>query len=215
MILQRMLYVRVQSKALRDVTPNEIRQAYERYRDEYDVTNKWHFHVVTIRDPSAEKLAKIVSKLDAILKENSLDLEGLKPRIKQFSESNVFTAVKVSDEFEQDEEDLSPRYLEVLKELTPGTYSSPQLQTKSDTPSYKIMFLKDVIYDEVPPFALVSGRLKSELMGEVNSREGVEYKKKLRRQFSVSQMDELIASEFSPFSLEVNGQKVDVPQPQL
>jgi len=202
MILRRMMYVRVQSKALRDVTPSEIRLAYDRYKNNYNAANEWRFHVVTIRDPSAQKLGKIASKLDAILQNESLDLDDVKSFVKKCSESNVFTAVKISDELEQNEDDIAPRYLDILKELTPGSYSSPQLQTKSDTPCYKILYLKDVIYDEVPPFALMSGKLKSELLSRISSEESIEYKKRLRRQFPVSQMDELLASEFSPFAIE-------------
>lgn len=213
MVLQRMLYVRVQSKAVRDVTPHEIRQAYDRFCHDYNPSNEWHFHVVTLRDPDKKKLDRIVSKLDTTLQNRPIDVDNVKSEVKKFSESGVFTSVKVSDEIEQDEDDLSPRYLDILKNMTPGTYSSPQLQTKADTPSYKIFFLKDVVYDEVPPFAVVSGKLKGELLSEISTRESIEYKKRLRKQFPVSQMDELIAGDFTPFSIEVNGQTVHVPLP--
>ena len=149
------------------------------------------------------------------MKKESLEPEDLKVRIKKFSESNVFTSVKVSDEIQQSEEDLSPRFLEALSQLTPGQYSDPQLQTKSETPSYKILYLKDVTYDEVPPFSVVNSRLKGELMGKISERESIEYKKRLRKRFPVSTRDELLSNHFEPFVLEVDGKKIDIPLPNV
>ncbi len=214
-ILRRMLYVRVQSKAIKDVTPSEIRMAYEQYRENYEYANDWHFQIVTIRDPDPKKLERIVTKLGEVLKTERVDIDDLNARIKQFSDVNIFTSVKISDEFQQDENDLSPKYKNILSQLTSGTYSKPQLQNKSEIATYKILYLNDVIYDEVPSFTAMSGKLKSELMGQVASRETVEYKKRLRKQFPVTLMDELISSNYQPFTLEANGKKIDVPMPPM
>jgi len=213
MILQRMLYVRVQSKAIRDVTPNEIRKAYDRFCLEFEPKNQWRFHVVTIRDPDKRKLDQMMTKLNSALQDRSIELEHVKGEIKKFQESGVFTSVKVSDEIEQDEEDLSPRYLEIMKSMNPGAFSTPQLQAKASTPTYKILYLKDVIYDEVPPFTAMVGQLKGELMNQISVRESQEYKKRLRKQFHVSQVDDFIAGDFTPFSIEVDGKKIHVPLP--
>jgi len=100
-----------------------------------------------------------------------------------------------------------------MKSMNPGAFSTPQLQAKASTPTYKILYLKDVIYDEVPPFTAMVGQLKGELMNQISVRESQEYKKRLRKQFHVSQVDDFIAGDFTPFSIEVDGKKIHVPLP--
>lgn len=211
MILRRMMYIRVQSKAIKDVTPSEIRAAYERFCANYHLDNKWHFQVITIRDPDSYKLKQIASKFEEVVMSESINVEDVNARIKRFSETGVFTSVKVSDPFEQSEEDLSPKYKEILSSLKPGKYSAPQLQESNNVPTIKILYLNDIVYDEIPSFAKMSQRLKSELMMQIASRETDEYKKRLRKQYSVTLMDQLLSSDYEPFALMADGEKIELP----
>lgn len=210
-MLKRMMSVRVQSIAFKDVTPQEIRRSYEAFRDDYQPSHQWTFRVITIKDPDKTKLAKMVQKLENQLQRENIHPDDIVPYIKKMSESGVFTSAKISEEFTEKQGDLSPFYRESLADLEPGSYSVPFHQEKSKAPTVKIFYLKEIIHDEVPSFAEMHGKIKGKLMGEISSRESKAYKDRLRKKYPVSLMDHLTSSQFEPFSLEVNGKKVAIP----
>lgn len=211
--LKRMMYVRVHSKAFKDVTPQEIRLAYDRFIHEYEKKDKWFFHIITIRDTDSGKLDGIVKRTREKLREETVDIEDFSSWFKKIEGVNLFTSVKVSDLFEQLDSDLSPKYQEILSSLSPGEYSAPQKQVRDNAAFYKIYYLHEFAEDSPPEFYIVAPKLKEELMMKIAESETIEYKKRLRKQFPVAHMESLISSHFEPFTLEVDGKKINIPLP--
>lgn len=203
-ILRRMMYMRVHSKALTEVTPQQVRGAYSKYLDEYERADEWHFHVITIRDPSAANLAKLAEAAPVLLNQETVEIDAVKTRLTKAPGYSPFTSIKVSDLFEQKESDLSEKFKAPLAQLSLGEYSPALMQVKEGKPAdtLKILYLKDIIVDEYPSFAEMAPKLKNAMLGSLSEGEGLKYKKKLRKQFPVTIMDELLASDFEPFALE-------------
>jgi hypothetical protein len=212
-ILRRMMYVRVQSRAIKDVTPQEIRLAYDRYVRDYKGEDEWRYRIITVRDPDQERLGRIARRISEKLRVEPVEVEDFASWAKNVDEVNLFTSIKVSDLYEQNDEDLSPKYKEFLSRLSPGDYSPPQKQNKDNAVIYKIYYLDNFVADQPPKFHEMASKLKSELMGKIIEEENIAYKKRLRRQFPVTLIDSLISQNFEPFTLEVDGKKIDVPLP--
>ncbi len=211
--LRRMMYVRVQSKAIKDVTPQEIRRAYDRYNREYDPSNQWQYRIITIRDPNPKKLSMIADKISEEINEKPVSIDDVSSWVKGIEGVNVFTSVKLSDLYEQNDQDLSPKYRQLLSGLSPGRYSLPQKQVKDKAEIYKIYYLENYIADSPLEFYEMAPKLKKELLMKIAEAETTEYKKRLRKQFPVSLIDNLISNNFEPFTLEANGKKIDIPLP--
>jgi len=207
-LVRRMTSIRVGSKVQKQVTPQEIRRAYDEHLKGYDRSDDWIFYVVTLRDPNRDNLALILAGVQNLIAEGDVTIDSLPGQIKKLQGASVFTQVKVSDEFKQKDRDLSPLYREMLSSLSPGQFSQARESKAQDgTTSYKIYYLKDMMVDEYPSFASMAPELKKKLTDKVNAVELADYKSKLRKTYPVHLMDTLPA-DFEPFALEVDGTKV-------
>ena len=151
--IRRMMLIRINSKAIRTIGPQDIRNAYEEYIKNNVKTDVWHYHVISIRDKDIAKGTKAADLLANIVKENPT-LEVFKEKIKQLPGIEKSTAINVSDEYEHNELQLSPAYKEILLTLKAGAYSEPVSQrSRTDkTTVYRIFFLKEKVEGKVAAF---------------------------------------------------------------
>lgn len=196
LIVQRMTWWFVQSKAVSSVTPQDIRQAYRLYLEENPPYSEWKYHVISIRMENAddEAAARIYEALStsgqAPTKENlsALQQEGV--------------TISLSNEFVAKSQDLSELHKAALEDLAFGGYSQPNMQTTKDKKAlYRIFYLVEKADYPAPPFEALAGQLKNGLIQEAIVHESDSYLKKLRKFYGFDGKT-AIPDDLQPFSLQ-------------
>jgi len=203
--LKRMIYVRVHSKALRKVTPKDVREAYEEYAKNNIKNDEWHYQVVSIRNPDPAKGAETAQFAFHLLTDKKVPLKDLPAHITTFADWSSKTKLNVSEEFNHTEKDLAPNYKEYLSQLAANTYSQPiaQVSRKDNSTVCRIFYLKEMVPGGVVPFNEVENKLKEQLLDEVIDKETADYLKKMRRHYNVQESDlKELTGSFEPFVLK-------------
>lgn len=204
-ILRRMMYIRVQSKVIKKVTPKEIREAYEDFAATNVRPDEWHYQVISVRNPDSEKGAETAQFAYQLLATDKIAIADLPAHVTTFANWSSKTKVSTSEEFTHTEKDLAPNYKEILLQLQPDSYSQPVAQKtrKDNSTVFRIFYLKEMVPGGVVPFAEVEGKLKEHMLNEMIDKESEVYIKKLRRHYNVQESDlKQLSGEFEPFTLK-------------
>lgn len=203
-LLRRMLFLRVQNKVLRKVTPQVIRRAYEHYAVDNAKDPEWKYQVVSIRDDDAVRGAETANLAYQLLTEKQATLGDLKTKLAEVGVAN-FDSISVSDEFSHSEKEVSPAYKEVLIRLQPGIYSIPTAQSSRDKSKvFRIFFMKELVAGGVQSFGSVEQLIKEKLTDDEMDKETAAYLKQLRDHYRVkdSDINAAIPEGFEPFTLK-------------
>lgn len=198
--IRRMIYIRVQNKVIREITPQSIRDYYEQYAKENIRDNEWHYQVISIRDKEAAKAAQLANLAYQSLVTDKTPLSELSKKINAQNPA-LSASLSISEEFQHKEKDLSDAFREIISKQNPGSYSEPLLQKSraSNSTLYRIFFLKEMKPGGTVPFQELETQLKEKLLDKALERETAAYLKKLRQHFDIqtNNLDE----NFEPFAL--------------
>lgn len=204
-IIRRMIYVRVNSKALKKVTPQVVRAAYDAFaKDPANIKpDLWQYHVISIRDPDPTRGAEVANFVYDLLNQH-IPLDKLVDKVKEHTFYEK-TQVNVSEEYNLEEKDISDTYKQALTQLKPHSHSKPIVQKsrKDKSNMFRIFILNDLKKGGIPPFNEKENDIKEDLLDEAVAQETDAYLKKLRKHFHV-QEDYLMHSDeasYEPFSL--------------
>ena len=206
LLLRRMMGVRVNIKAQQRIGPRELRRAYEEYAESNKRPTEWVFQVITIRNSNAEKGAAAANILRNILVGKQETIEELAKHYQDISAIDSNTKVSFSEEYRQNENDVSEAYQETLKTMKPDSFSQPiaqQSRGKNET-VHRIFYLKTTTPGGMIPFAEVETELQNKLIGEAINAETEIYLNRLRKQSGLTKenMAQTIPADFQPFVLK-------------
>lgn len=203
--IRRMLMYRVHSKAYKQISPLEIRNAFEQYSKENQKPDEWQYRVISIRDKSKEKAGEAALAVEEILKQQPGTWDALTEQVKALTGIPETTSITFSEEFHHAESQISPAYKEILTKMDIHTFAGPVfLKSRSDkTPVFRVFYLKDKIKGEIPQFNAVEQALKSKLLEQATAKESEAYLKRLRTHFAINQetLNEMVPEDFQPFSM--------------
>lgn len=203
-IIRRMIFLRANAKALRIVTPQDIRAEYEEYIKTNIKPEEWEYNVISIRDSDPAYAAEAANFAHHFLTEDKGSLSDLPPKIQDITPFGKTSKITISETFKHQEKDLSPAYKEVLSTLKADTYTQPIAQKSRDNSSvFRIFYLKKYTAGGPPTFNEVANKLNDKLLEETIDVETTAYLKKLHLHYHVHEGDikELIADGFEPFVL--------------
>ncbi|MGB7977639.1 MAG: SurA N-terminal domain-containing protein [Chlamydiales bacterium] len=199
MMVQRMTWWFVQTKAINNVTPQDIRQAYRLHLEQHPPYSEWKYRVVSIRldqpnDPLSEKVYQILTgsgEAPAVAESQLKELEA--PGV----------AISISNEFIAKTQELSEIHRASLESLTAGSYSKPSFQiSKADQKAvYRIFYLIEKNDFPAPSFEDLSQNLRNDLLQKALVQESEGYLGKLRKHYGF-ETDQAIPEDFHPFSLQ-------------
>lgn len=203
-IIRRMLYYRVNTKAQAQATPQAIQTAYEQYAKENVRPKEWTYYMISVRDEQDEKGAKIANQIYQQLQKTPVKIETLQDNLKKWLGDNI-AQVNVSTKFSHMENEVSDENKQILATLSPGNYSKPIAQKSRATKStvYRLFYLDSMNPGGAPPFDEVKDEIKSYLTDEAISKETASYLERLRAHFGVDKINarETLPADFEPFSL--------------
>jgi len=203
--LKRMLYVRVQSKAFKKITPKDVRDAYDDFAKNNLRLDEWHYNVITIRNPDPVRGAETAQFAYQLLAEQKIPLDELNKQITTFANWSSKTKLTVSEEFNHKEKDLADNYKEYITKLSSGTFSQPvAMQSRADKTSvFRLFYMKEFVPGGVIPYNEVEAKLKAKLVEDYIETESTAYLKKLRRTNNVQEYSITeLSKEFLPFVLK-------------
>jgi hypothetical protein len=205
MVVQRMMWYRVNSKALNSVNPQDIKGAYKRYCDKNPPLEEWEYQVLSLRSVNQSISELLAQKASDLLHSAHTDLATISEQIKTGSTEDNPVTITLSPELKVDEKSVAQSHKDVLKTLLPGSFSEPiaQVSRADQSTVYRIFYLKNHSKKETPPFTKLADQLKEELLQEAATKENVQYIAKLRERLGYDEkhMMELLPSDFQPFVL--------------
>ncbi|MES2273718.1 MAG: peptidylprolyl isomerase [Chlamydiota bacterium] len=202
MIVRRMTWWFIHSKAIQSVTPQEVRQAYRLFIQENPPYSEWKYRVVSIRTENPnETLSEQVYQL---LTESCQSPEFLTEALKELESPGI--AIQVSNEYTGTEKDLADLHKSALASLTPGAYGKPTSQTSrvDKKTVYRIFYLTEKTDHPAPSFEEISQKLQGDLTQKAIVHHSQGYLGKLRKHygFDAAHLKETMPDQLHPFSLQ-------------
>ncbi len=193
LLVQRMTWWFIHSKAISQVTPQDIRQAFRIHVKENPAFEELTYRVIAVRGDTPELTAEKARK---ILIEKSLSPEAAIALLQELD-----PAIQVSSEFVATDKELSDAHKLALSPLTPGTYSAPILQmSKVDNKVVaRIFYLNKKTFHPAPQFDTLAHSLRDQLIQKAVAQESSSYLNKLRKNHPFY---ENVPEDFHPFSLQ-------------
>ncbi|OGN64732.1 MAG: hypothetical protein A3E80_06545 [Chlamydiae bacterium RIFCSPHIGHO2_12_FULL_49_9] len=202
MMVQRMSWWFIHSKAMQSVTPKDIRGAYQEYLTQNPPYEECKYKVISIRmDTPDESIAENVYRF---LSEQNKNPEELAAGLKQFEADG--TKIQISTEYVAKDIELSESHRNALSSLAPGSYSKPssQFSRAEKKTIYRIFYLSDKVEHPAPPFEAISQELQNKLVQKAAISYSESYIGKLRKYygFDSESLKKTVPEDLHPFSLQ-------------
>lgn len=197
MIVQRMSWWFIHSRALGNVTPDHIRQAYRSYLNEHPAHTEWTYRVITLR---TEDLSQAEAFHTWLLKEKPSP-DALLDLLKTQETPDV--SVSLSNELSGKSGELSDSHREALHPLQVGAYSPllSQVSRSDKKPLFRIFYLIQRQEIEAPSFDAIAPQLKHELLQKATMAQSDSYIGKLRKHHGFDAKTAL-PEDLHPFSMQ-------------
>jgi hypothetical protein len=201
MIVTRMNWWFVQSKAMSTVTPQAIRQSYRLYLKENPARVEWKYRVLTLRG-SDEAIAK---ELYQQIKAQDISMETLPDFLKTFEAAHSSCNVSLSNEYSATDANLAESHRTSLAGLEPNCFSLPITQISRDKQKLtRIFYLAEKTDIPVPSFEQMAPQIKNELLQKKSIEMLSIYLDKLRKhyRFDLAHLQETLPTDLQPFALQ-------------
>ncbi len=200
LVVRRMVYAMVQSKATASITPARLKEAYEKYSAENPVEEAWNYKVLTIR---AENELAAIAASQMLLKTIDVEKAPVDEAVKKISLQDV--KITLSETLSRTAKSLSEAHKASLAGLKSKQHSSPIPSDKKEKETiFRIFFLEDYINGGKVEFASIGDNLKGSLVQQAVGIESLAWRKKLRERYGVDQdyLSLMVPDNFKPFSLQ-------------
>jgi hypothetical protein len=201
-LVQRMIWFRVNSKALTRVNSFDVKEAYRQFCEKNPELEEWQYQVLSIRSANKNASGALAVRAFELL-QSKLELNAVADQLKT-PEETIF--VTLSPEMQLDEKNVSDAHKEVLKTLSENSFSQPiaQISRADQSVVYRIFYLKKHSKKVLPPFEKMADQLREELLQEAAYRENTHYIAKLRDRlgFDEKYMTETLPKDFQPFAVQ-------------
>jgi hypothetical protein len=204
LIVQRMTWFFIHSRAMGSVTPQLLRDAYHKYVAQNPSFQEWVYRVISVRCETDSSISD-VQKLSDSLAKNSQNLQS-DTWVKEWEALHPDCKIQFSQEYIAKDIELSESYRSVLAALLPGSYSQPICQTsRSDNKAvYRIFHLVQKSSHSTPSFETMKMQIKNELLQKAVVKESEIYIQKLRKHygFDLKYLQETMPDDLQPFRLQ-------------
>jgi hypothetical protein len=200
--IKRMIYVRVNSIAGKLVTPQKVREGYEKVAKESALPPRWKYQVISIRDENATQAAEAANLIHHLIAEENVPTNDLKAKLADYNDVVKGTQINISEVQDQTEKEVSEAYRLIFATLEEGQITTPLAQRSRDKSSvFRIFSMIEKDPGGEIPFTKLENEVRAQLQDEAVAAEASSYIKKLKRYYDVQEMH-LDADHFTPFSLK-------------
>lgn len=203
LIIQRMLSLRVHSKAIRTVTPQKIRLYYETWAKKNRKPDLWKYQVISFRGENSATCAEIANYAHSLLTKEQVAISSLEEKLQEHLLGKEIH-LTISELFEHTPDKISDTYKEGLLTLKPDSFSTPLFQKSRSGKVFRLFYLKEKIQGGAAPLQEVENILRDELARQGSQIEAEAYMKKLHKHFAIQQFieNQSDTETFQPFFLD-------------
>jgi hypothetical protein len=198
LIVQRMSWWFVQSKAIQSVTPQSIREAYRGFLEEHPPYRDLEYRIVSIRGDGLESLAEKAYEL--------VNASGKSPELLTEEFLRLDPSIQVSSQYTASDLEISESHRSALSELEAGQYSRPIIQkSRADNKEIaRIFYLVSNTDHPAPAFQDLSATLRDQLIQKAMAQHSQNYVQKLRKHygFDSGYLSGALPEDMHPFSLQ-------------
>ncbi len=130
MIVQRMQWFRVSSKALQRVTAQDVKDAYAEFCRANPPKEEWKYQVLTIRAPTDELGKSVAESAFSLLREVKEGLAAVADVLKEKHVTENDLVITVSSEYTVEDKNLSQNLKDTLSVLKGGRIHPPSRTAK-------------------------------------------------------------------------------------
>ncbi|NGX49372.1 MAG: hypothetical protein K940chlam5_00970 [Candidatus Anoxychlamydiales bacterium] len=202
MIIHRMLYYFVRSKAEQNVTPNKIKNSFQLYIKENPSQEIYSYNVISVRCDDNKIANLAANKVHLLLKEKNQNPKELEDTLKEIEKEYKNCSINVSNLYKTSSKDLSLSHKNILKDLEKNNFSdiSSQVSRINNKQISRIFYLKDLEKIEAKTFDEISNELKTKLVEKELLQVGNNFFNKLKKEYLVE--NKVISKDFCPFTFE-------------
>ncbi|MFA6118357.1 MAG: SurA N-terminal domain-containing protein [Parachlamydiales bacterium] len=203
MIIQRMMYFFIKSKADQSITPSAIRNAYRLYCNENPPKETWEYNIVSIKSNDEKTSSDASLKVFELLKEKNSDPIEFESSLKDIEKNFLNCKISISPLYTVTNKEISSSNQKILSSLQKNSYSQiiNQSNKTSKDNSYRIFYLKNYEKKLTESFDEMSKNLKDQLLQKALYEESERYFTKLKKLYHVEK-SQIITKDFVPFTLE-------------
>ncbi len=202
MIVKRMTWWFIHSKALSKVTPQDIKVAYQHKLKETPPYVEWTYRVITLKgEQPAVAAEELYQKIEAA----SPAPDQLTAILKEFEATHSGVSASLSNEYVGKDIEISETHRAALSSLQPAQYSKPLTQTRRDnSETCRIFYLSHAVDHPAPAFEELAPILKNELIQKASGEISQNYIEKLRKhyRFDASHLKETLPDDLQPFAIQ-------------
>jgi hypothetical protein len=200
MVVQRMNWFRITSKALQRVTPQDVKEAYKQFCENNPPKEEWKYQMLSIRANNRDMGAELAQKAFALLKDKTL--HAASEELKASLPPEQTASINLSQEYAVEDRALAQSHKEVLTALKIGEITPPIEQISRDNSVvFRFFQLNDHTISEPPKFETIANELKENLLQKAASDEMGSYVNRLRQRFGYDESSLDIPKNFEPFIL--------------
>lgn len=205
LLIRRTMMIRVNSKSMRSITPQVIREAYTEFAAKNTKKEAWHYQVATIRNPDPTAGAETANLAHKLLTEDKIALADLSKALKD-QNTETKSAITISDPLYHTESDMAEAIKITLLDMESGTISLPLAQKSRTDKStiFRIIVLIEKIPAGAVPYSEMENQIKNQLYDKAITRDSEAYLKKLRSHYAISDnyIAEMVPADFQPFTIK-------------
>lgn len=202
--VHRMMLYMVNIKTRDAVTPQDIKDTYDKLAAKNKDSSEWVYNIITIRHPKIAKASQAATLAHNMLTKKNIPLNDIASELNQIEGiDSKDLVVTVSDEYRHTANNISPQFQKALLPLKPGEYSSPIIQSSraSGKDVYRIFYLTAQETPPMPSFQEMQDEIRERLQQQLMTKETRQYIQKLRKNYKVDEMTRHISPNFQPFSI--------------
>lgn len=204
-VIRRMLYLQVRSHIYAQITPVEVRKAYEEHVKNRTGQTECIWQCLTVKSNDSNASMKYAEKLRKLLVDEKVPLVELEAEVEKRGLKSEDVQMTVSQVFRQKQNELAPSLQDLLLKMKTGDFSLPQLvpSRSEQHPVVRIYSVLEVKQDKVPTLQEMDAEIREELTEKLSQAKTLEYFAELRRHFHLSkeQIDKELPADFRPFTI--------------
>ncbi|HRW58737.1 MAG TPA: SurA N-terminal domain-containing protein [Chlamydiales bacterium] len=202
LLLRRMNWYQVHSKARQRVSPQLIREAYKLYLSDHPAKTHWSYQTVTIKTSKQEDLETLSNAILNLCEQKNTSPDTLKDELKNFENQYDGAKISISSTYKTANTDASAKLCDALSSLQENSYSKIIPFNRNKKSYNRIYFVSDINQETAPTFEEIASKLKDGLFQEHVAEESKKYHQKLLQKYELEKGFLLVPEEFEPFSLK-------------
>lgn len=178
--VQQLVGMKVHSKAFQTTTPEVIKKAYDKYLEKNPPEEEWKYQVLSIRGKDEAQCEGVAEKASNLLEKEGQPIEKLPSMLEEAG-----VTVSLSDDYSGGAQKLSEMHFNVIKALSPNSYSKPVAQVSrfDNSTVMRIFHVKDIIKTLPETFDEMHDKLKNDILFETSDKEKSAYIQSLKKRF--------------------------------